>query len=102
MKPSGNKGNCLHLVVRSSVEALANCRTQLEEGDTVLFLDDGVMHILAEGRDALDAPFQESYFSAADLLARGVLPLLSDTSKALPDTEIAGLLLAHDFCLTWK
>lgn len=102
MKPSGQKGTCLHLVVRSSFSALANCRSHVAEGDSVLFLDDGVMHAIVGSDDISKTSLDECYFSSADLQARGLETIVSDSDSLLSDQEIATLILAHDFCLTWK
>ncbi len=102
MKSSGQNGNCLHLVVRSSFEALDNCLSQIEPGDSVLFLDDGVMHAVADGKDSSESRLPERYFSSADVQARGLQKMLNDSDSVLSDLEIASLIMAHDYCLTWK
>lgn len=95
-----SSASCLHLVVRSSPGAVDRCLAQWEDGDAVLFLDDGVMHIAGDNLDLSCAPASEFFFSAVDLEARG----LSGLARAgvLPDADIAELIRAHTFCLTWK
>jgi len=80
-----------------------NCLAQADEGDTVLFLDDGVMHLVNDISRPFRPPFTEYGFSAVDLEARGLSGLAQATGAAsLTDSKIAGLIQAHDFCLTWK
>jgi len=102
MKSTIQKGNCLHLVVRSSFEALDICLSQIEPGDSVLFLDDGVMHAVAGGKVSAGSPSTERCFSSADVQARGLQKMLKDSDSVLSDLEIASLIMAHDYCLTWK
>jgi sulfur transfer complex TusBCD TusB component (DsrH family) len=82
---------CLHLVVKASESALEGCRSQFDEGDAVLFLDDGVVHVLDLAGGTQPLPLSACRFSAEDLEARG-----------LPGVEAAALLLGHDLCVTWK
>jgi sulfur transfer complex TusBCD TusB component (DsrH family) len=72
----------------------------LEDGDTVLFLDDGVMHIACDNLDLSCTPASEFFFSAVDLEARGLSGL--PRAGVLTDADIAELIQAHTFCLTWK
>lgn len=117
MKSSTRNRTCLHLVVRSSAGAIGGCLAKFDEGDAVLFLDDGVMHITsraswlpvsAEGcgspADPAHSTRDSSFcFSAVDLEARGLHGLVhSAGARVLPDIKIAELIQSHDFCLTWK
>jgi sulfur relay protein TusB/DsrH len=103
MKPPARKKTCLHLVVHSSPRAMDNCLSQFDEGDAVLFLDDGVMHLVND-RSASVRPLCAGWcFSAVDLEARGLLGLAQASGAVtLADSKIAGLLQTHDFSLTWK
>jgi sulfur relay protein TusB/DsrH len=99
---------CLHLVMRSSAEALDSCCSQWGDGDAVLFLDDGVMVIARYEREVLQRLKTRSWsssisFSAVDLEARGLSGLAKAAgATVLTDAEIAGLLQSHDLCLSWK
>jgi sulfur relay protein TusB/DsrH len=103
MNPPARKKTCLHLVVHSSPRAMDNCLVQADEGDAVLFLDDGVMHLVNDISRSFRPPFTECCFSAVDLEARGLSGLAQAAGAVtLTDSKIAGLLQTHDFCLTWK
>jgi len=103
MKPGTPSKNCLHLVARSSARALECCRAQFDQGDAVLFLDDGVMHIASGLPDAFSPPFAVCSFSAVDLDARGLTALALDAdARVLSDPEIIECLNHFDACLTWK
>jgi len=95
--------NCLHLVVRSSIDALESCRSRFDAGDAVLFLDDGVMHITGNPGRIFQPLFRKGYFSDPDLDARGLRTLAGDAGvRIISDPEFVGLLQKYDFCLTWK
>jgi len=69
----------------------------------MLFLDDGVMHILNDRGRPFRPPFAACCFSAVDLEARGLSGLAQDAGAVmLTDSEIAGMVQTHDYCLTWK
>jgi len=103
MMNSAGNGSCLHLVVRSSAEAVEGCRSQLTGDDEMIFLDEGVMHlaeILQEGSGSAPAG---SFFSVEDLDARGLLGAARTAGAAtVCDSDVVELLQKHDFCLTWK
>jgi len=103
MKSPTRKRTCLHLVVQSSLRAVDNCLAQFDTGDAVLFLDDGVMHLVNDISRSFRPPFAGGFFSAVDLEARGLSGLAQSAGAVtLTDSKIAGLLQTHDFCLTWK
>ena len=94
--------NCLHLVVSASESAVGDCLVHCLEGDSIVFLDHGVMHLLGidDGKEILSR--HQVSFSIVDLQARG----LAGTARRLEvrlkdDRAIARLLLTHDHCLTW-
>ena len=100
---SRSTSNCLHLVVRASIDALERCRSQYAEGDVVLFLDDGVMHFAGGDFGSCGPGLQEVCFSAVDLEVRGLLRAARDSKTSLvSDSDISKLLREYDFCLTWK
>jgi sulfur relay protein TusB/DsrH len=95
--------NCLHLVVRSSSDAIERCRSQFAEGDAVLFLDDGVMHFTGGSRKSFGSDLPNCHFLAMDLEARGLLQAARDAGAPIVcDSDFAGLLQNYDFCVTWK
>ena len=103
MKSAATRKKCLHLVVKSSAEALDRARSQFEKGDAMLFLDDGVVHIVSAFDRSVKPPLVAGYFAAADLAARGLSGLVMDSgSPVVSDREIAELMLAFEHCLTWK
>jgi sulfur transfer complex TusBCD TusB component (DsrH family) len=94
---------CLHLVVKASESALEGCRSQFDEGDEVLFLDDGVVHVLGMTGGTPPLRLSACSFSAEDLEARGLSGVAAAAgAQALPGVEAAALLLGHDLCVTWK
>lgn len=100
--PTGN-ASCLHLVVRSSAEVLESCLSQCAGEDDVVFIDDGVMHLVNSLQNGCGPGPAESLFSAEDLDARGLLPAARAAGAAtVRDSDIVALLRKHDFCLTWK
>ena len=103
MNSKVSNGNCLHLVVKSSSDALQHCYSQFDAGDTVLFLDDGVMQAAINADRVFKPIFRNSFFSATDLAARGLRKLADEKGlRVLNDPEFLELLQKHDFCLTWK
>jgi hypothetical protein len=121
MKPSNRDKSCLHLIVQSSREAVDNCRSHFVEGDVVLFLDDGVLHIANPAFSVRrsfagdeSAPLASALpkdgawdaavcFSAVDLEARGVSGLAHAAGIAvLTDAKMSELIQSQPFCLTWK
>jgi sulfur relay protein TusB/DsrH len=103
MTDRAKNGTCLHLVVRSSTEAMDRCRSQFTEGDTVVFLDDGVIHLCAAVRESFGHSLPDSCFSDVDLDARGLLQAARAAgAKVVCDSGFVDLLRKHDFCLTWK
>ena len=103
MTSPAKSGTCLHLVVRSSRESLLRCTAQCAAGDTVLFLDAGVMHITGDVRECFTNHATVVLFSAPDLMARGLGSIALDQAvQTLDDSEFGDLLARHEFCLTWK
>ena len=93
--------NCLHLVLSHQRSALENCLAVFNDGDTLLFLDAGVMHLPSLVSDA--GEMQEAVFMAADLQARGLLDAARARNfRVMGDEGFAGLLAGHDHCLSWK
>jgi sulfur transfer complex TusBCD TusB component (DsrH family) len=93
--------------MRASSEAVDHCRSHFEDGDAVLFLDDGVMQITSSASPLPD-PLNSSgdplvFYSAVDLEARGLSGLARSVGAiVLQDSDIAGLVQSYGFCLTWK
>jgi sulfur transfer complex TusBCD TusB component (DsrH family) len=98
-----HRKTCLHLVVKASDSALEGCRSQFDDGDAVLFLDDGVGHVLGMTGGTQPLPLSSCHFSSEDLEARGLSGVASEAGvKGLPAGEAAALLIARDLCVTWK
>ena len=96
-------GNCLHLIVSAADDALNRCVSQFSEGDTAVFLGDGVMLLALSEADSLHSIPRDSLFSREDLDARGLLPLARKYGVRLTDdTAFAALLARHRHCLTWR
>ena len=94
---------CLHLLLSASPTALACCHDLAAAGDTVLFADEGVLHLLDGGGISGWPSGCELIISAPCLAARG----LDDAARAtgvtvLDDRGFAGLLRRHPRCLSWK
>lgn len=91
---------CLHLVVSDCAEALHDCLSMRSDGDTVLFIDSGVLHLYKDGQGPLEPEFR---FSGPDLEARGLLTMASQLAiSILADNDVAELIRTHHLCLTWK
>ena len=96
-----NGANCLHLVLSCSRKSLENCLSVFSDGDTLLFLDAGALHLPALAAGA--GEMQEAVFMAADLQARGLLDAaLANGFTAVDDDKFADLLAGHAHCLSWK
>jgi sulfur relay protein TusB/DsrH len=99
------RGTCLHLVAGAGREALEDCVSRSAQGDALLFLDAGVLHLLeyANGSAATAlASAAETHYLGADLQARGLLALARRLEvSVVDDTILCELLAAHDHCLTW-
>jgi sulfur relay protein TusB/DsrH len=98
-----NEGSCLHLVARPGEEILAVCASQFRHGDSVLFVDSGVMALAGPQLAATGLPTDHVFFAEVDVAARGLLdPARKEGMQLLPDGQFADLLSRHEFCLTWK
>lgn len=96
-------GRCLHLVLGAGDEALDSCRRCCDPGDSILFLDAGVMHLLTSGPGIVGEHVQSICFAGADVDARGLGKMAHDAGvRLLSDQEFPGLLADHDHCLSWK
>lgn len=99
--PTPEKQNCLHLVLGHGRRALENCLSVFSDGDTLLFLDAGVLHLPALAADA--EAMQEAAWMTADLQARGLLDAAGACGfTMIGDEEFADLLDGHRHCLSWK
>ena len=95
--------SCLLLVVSARESALRDCLNERMESDSVVFIDGGVMHLLAETPGAPNLAGPGFFFSTEDLQARGLVPFARQQSvQTLDDRATARLLRKHDHCLTWK
>jgi sulfur relay protein TusB/DsrH len=95
--------SCLHLVVSARLSALQACLDQRLEGDDVVFIDAGVMHLLDDFPDSPDLAGPGFCFSIADLEARGLVSMARRQGvRVLDDRAVARLLSGHEHCLTWK
>ena len=97
------QNSCLHMVARSSLDALERCRAHCCDRDDVLFIDDGVMHLARTAREQEEAGGANGYYLAADVEARGLTGLTGGPGvKLIVDREFAQVLRKHNHCLTWK
>ena len=87
----------------SSRDALERCLQLCDTGDTVLFLDAGVMHVTGEIEPPGAGDGPAFSFSRPDLQARGLDRVArSGGAEVFEDSEFSTLLEAHALCLTWK
>lgn len=99
---SRNANPCLHLVLSAAQAAWEDCKRFYKEGDTVLFLADGVMCLL-QGDDAESAVLVPGRYCEADLAARGLLALAQKRGLDIfQDADLGSLLERHRHCLSWK
>ena len=99
---SRNANPCLHLVLSASQAAWEDCMRFHKEGDTVLFLADGVMRLLQDDDDE-GAVLVPGRYCEADLAARGLLALAQERGiDIFQDTDLGILLERHRHCMSWK
>ena len=95
--------SCLHLVTRSSSDALQRCNAFRGEQDEILLIDDAVMFLDSEPGESQSAGLADAVFLKADLEARGLVEIATELGvRTIADPDFAGLLRKHDACLTWK
>jgi len=93
---------CLHLVAGASAAALEDCLAHIAPGDSVLFLDAGVLHLLRANRVGWVPDGVAVQFAVVDLRAHGLLDLAARAGvPAVDDPSFCALLSAHRHCLTW-
>jgi hypothetical protein len=93
---------CLHLVVAAGGRALEDCLARSLRGDTILFLDAGVLHLLDARTTCGGESGPALLFAAADLEAHGLLACARAAGVHIAgDADFGGLLAAHGHCLTW-
>ena len=98
-----NQRSCLHLVVTASDETLACCMEHYSEGDSVVFLDEGVLQLIGRQINEHVLVNLSFYFSFEDLQARGLLPKAQRRGVQIADDgAIVQMLTEHPHCLTWK
>lgn len=99
---NANPARCLHLVAGSGPSCLRQALAHAAPGDSLLFIDAGVLHLLraAGGESVPDGV--ETAFLAADLDAQGLRRAAERAGvRVLPDAALAGLLGEHRLCLSW-
>jgi sulfur relay protein TusB/DsrH len=95
--------SCLHLVTRSSSDALNRCSAFCTEQDDILFIGDAVMFLVSEPDESWKKEPAGPLFLKADLEARGLAEIASELGvRTVTDLDFAALLRKHDSCLTWK
>lgn len=100
---SARRASCLHLVVGAGQQALDDCLAQAKEGDSVLFLDAGVLQLLHKLPRQSGSSAVAAYYSAADLRAHGLLEVARrEGADVVDDAGCCELLALHPHSLTWK
>ena len=93
---------CLHLLAGAAPETLEACLAHAAAGDTVFFIDAGVLQLLRAGSGGLDSPGVELLFAGTDLAAHGLAELARQAQVGVvDDAGFCTLLRAHAHCLTW-
>jgi len=93
---------CLHLIVSTGESAMSDCLQQCCEGDSIVFLDVGVLHLLGSLEQSALPDNVNVCFSLEDLQARGLLETANRQGVQVKDARaVASLLLEHEHCLTW-
>lgn len=93
---------CLHLVAGSGQACLQQALAHAAPGDSLLFIDAGVLHLLRAAGEETVPDGVEAAFLAADLDAQGLRALAERAGVAVvPDGALAGLLGEHRLCLSW-
>jgi sulfur relay protein TusB/DsrH len=94
--------SCLHLVVAAGHRALRDCLSLCRPGDSVLFLDAGVLHLLGPRPEGNPETTPALLFAVADLEAHGLLASARAAgARTADDADFCALLAAHGHCLTW-
>ena len=95
--------SCLHLVTRSSGDALERCQAVCAEQDEVLLIDDAVMRLVHEGEGFHATSPAALCFLRADLDARGLAAIADELgARVVTDQGFVEMLRKHESCLTWK
>ena len=93
---------CLHLVAGSGQACLQQALAHAAAGDSLLFIDAGVLHLLRAASEETVPAGVEMAFLAADLEAQGLRDFAERAGvRVLPDAALAGLLVEHRLCLSW-
>jgi len=100
--PPETTSRCLHLVAGAGRDALDDCLAQLAPGDSVVFLDAGVLHLLRSSA-ALPGAASEVFYTDADLRAHGLLEAARRArAGVVDDAGVCALLAQYEHCLTWR
>ena len=96
-------GRTLHIVLGAGPAALDRCLRCCAAGDTILFMDGGVGHLMTlESVDSIPGGVTTAY-SGPDLRARGLEELARSRGvMVLDDSDLPALLLRNTHCLSWK
>lgn len=92
----------LHTISRSpSCALLSSCTSLLEDGDGVLFIEDGIYHC-ADGSDfsAIQAQVK-LYALSEDLIARGMLDRNEDKTETVNYDGFVRLCCEYDKVVSW-
>lgn len=94
--------SCLHLVAGAGSDAAAQCLSQADPADDIMFVDAGVLHLPRVVAGSFDDSAGALHFSAADLQAHGLFDAARRSNvDILDDAGFCKLLTAHRHCLTW-
>jgi len=100
--PPHDSACCLHLVAAAGRDVVDACLAQVAPGDTVVFLDAGVLHVLQPPVSPASAA-GAMLFADADLRAHGLLEAARDAQAGvIDDAGICALLVQCRHCLTWR
>jgi len=101
-RSSNDPACCLHLVAGAGRDVLDACFAQVSPGDTIVFLDAGVLQLL-QSFPGLSSAAGATFFAEADLQAHGLLEAARDLQAGIiNDADICTLLAQCKHCLTWR
>lgn len=101
--PTTAEYTCLHLILRSSGNALDECLACIGEGDSVVLMDTAVSALARPGAGRWLSAGVRMYCLEADLLAHGLgkAPGIQGVER-VDDRGLVELICRHGHCLSWK
>lgn len=92
----------LHTINRSPSSALLeSCASLLEDGDGILFIEDGIYHCTDDSSLARFDASVKTYALSEDLAARGMLDKAAANTESVNYTGFVQLCCDYDKVISW-